>query len=143
MINIDELIKTEMKSGDKSALETYKLVKTKITEFKTQKNAPEYTEAVEIGILQKMVKERRETAQIYRDNQREDLATREETEAKVIEKLLPKPVTEEDITKYVLENYPSGIDKKQMGLVIKEIKNALVGADGGLVSRIVREYLVQ
>ena len=55
MINIDELIKTSMKSGNKVSLETYKLIKAKILEFKTQKNAPEYNEAAEISLLQKMV----------------------------------------------------------------------------------------
>jgi uncharacterized protein YqeY len=131
-----------MKSHDKVASEAYKMVKAKILEFKTQKNAPEYTEEAEIKILQKMVKERKETATIYKANGRDDLASAELAQADVIEKLLPATPTEEDVIKYVSEKYPDGIDKKQMGMAIKEVKSALVGVDGSIVANVVKSRLV-
>jgi uncharacterized protein YqeY len=142
MIDINSLIMSAMKSHDKVASDAYKMVKAKILEFKTQKNAPEYTEEAEIKILQKMVKERKETATIYKANGRDDLASAELAQADVIEKLLPATPTEEDVIKYVSEKYPDGIDKKQMGMAIKEVKSALVGVDGSIVANVVKSRLV-
>ena len=142
MIDITKKIMEAMKAHDKVASETYKLVKAKIMEFKTQKNAPEYTEEAEIKLLQKMVKERKETAEIYKQNNRIDLADAELAQANVIEALLPATPTEDDVVKYINEHYPDGIEKKQMGLVIKDIKSALIGVDGSIVANIVKTKLV-
>ena len=142
MIDINSLIMSAMKSHDKVASETYKMVKAKILEFKTQKNAPEYNDEAEVKLLQKMVKERKETATIYKTNGRDDLASAELAQADVIEKLLPATPTEEDVVNYVNEKYPDGIDKKQMGSVIKEVKSALVGVDGSIVANIVKSRLI-
>ena len=139
---INKLIMEAMKSHDKVESETYKLIKAKILEFKTQKNAPEYTEEAEIKLLQKMVKERKETAEIYKQNNRIDLAEAELAQANVIEALLPATPTEDDVVKYINEHYPDGIEKKQMGLVIKDIKSALIGVDGSIVANIVKTKLV-
>ena len=139
---INKLIMEAMKSHDKVSSETYKLIKAKILEFKTQKNAPEYTEEAEIKLLQKMVKERKETAEIYKQNNRIDLAEAELAQANVIEALLPATPTEDDVVKYINEHYPDGIEKKQMGLVIKDIKSALIGVDGSIVANIVKMHIV-
>lgn len=142
MIDITKKIMEAMKSHDKVASETYKSIKTKIMEFKTQKNAPEYNEDAEVRLLQKMSKERKETAELYRMNNRPDLAENELAEAAVIDALLPKTPTEDDIIAYVNEKYPSGIEKKQMGMVIKEIKSTLIGADGSMVANVVKGRLI-
>lgn len=142
MIDITNKIMESMKSHDKVASETYKLVKAKIMEFKTQKNAPEYNDEAEIKILQKMSKERKDTAKVYSDNGRPELAEKELAEAAVIDALLPKTPTEDDVLKYINDNYPDGIDKKQMGAVIKEVKSALLGVDGSMVANIVKTKLV-
>ena len=142
MIDITKKIMDAMKAHDKVASETYKLIKTKILEFKTQKNAPEYNDEAEIKLLQKMSKERKETAKVYADNGRPELAEKELAEAAVIDALLPKTPTEDDVLKYINDNYPDGIDKKQMGVVIKEVKSVLLGADGSMVANIVKMHLV-
>lgn len=131
-----------MKAHDKISAKTYKLIKAKILEFKTQKNAPEYNDEAEIKLLQKMSKERKETAKVYADNGRPELAENELAEAAVIDALLPKTPTEEDVIAYVNENYPSGIEKKQMGIVIKDVKSALLGVDGSIVANVVKSKLV-
>ena len=130
-----------MKSHEKIACETYKLIKAKIMEFKTQKNAPEYNDEAEIKILQKMIKERKDTAKIYYDNGRNDLAEKELNEAAVIEDLLPEIPTESDVVKYLDEHYPDGIENKQFGSVIKEIKSALVGVDGSIVANVLKNRI--
>ena len=130
MIDITKKIMDAMKAHDKVASETYKLIKAKILEFKTQKNAPEYNDEAEIKLLQKMSKERKETAKVYADNGRPELAEKELAEAAVIDALLPKTPTEDDVMKYINDNYPDVIDKKLMGAIIKEVKFALPGVDG-------------
>ena len=101
-----------------------------------------HNDEAEVKLLQKMVKERKETATIYKTNGRDDLASAELAQADVIEKLLPATPTEEDVVKYVSEKYPDGIDKKQMGFVIKEVKSVLIGVDGSIVANIVKSRLV-
>ena len=67
MLDINAKIMEAMKSKNNVASETSKLINAKIIEFKTQKNAPEYNEEAEIKLLQKMVKEREESAKIYKN----------------------------------------------------------------------------
>lgn len=131
-----------MKAKDKVASETFKLIKAKILEFKTQKNAPEYTEEAEIKLLQKMVKEREESAKIYNEAGRTELAEAELAQVAVINDLLPKTASKDDVEQYLNEYYPSGIEKKSMGIVIKEVKSAFIGVDGGMVANLVKSKLV-
>ena len=141
MIDINNLIMCAMKAHDKVASETYKLLKAKILEFKTAKNAKEYNDAEEINLINKMISDRKNTAEIYVQNNRQDLADAELAQADVLQKLLPELPAEKDIMEYLNEYYPNGIEKKSMGLVIKEVKEALLGADGKLVSECVKNII--
>lgn len=142
MIDINKKIMEAMKSGNKVASETYKLLKAKILEFKTAKNAKEYNDAEEINLIKKMIEERKNTAEIYTQNNRPELAEAELAQAAVLEELMPALPTQEDVEEYLSQYYPNGVEKKSMGLVIKEIKEALVGADGKMVSECVKSKLV-
>lgn len=142
MLDVNNLIMCAMKAHDKVASETFKLLKAKILEFKTAKNAREYNDAEEIKLIQKMIQERTDAARIYLENNRGDLADNEYAQAKVLDSLLPELPTKEDIEDYLKEYYPNGIEKKQMGIVIKEVKEALLGTDGKLVSDCVLKILV-
>lgn len=141
MIDINKLIMSAMKAHDKVASETYKLLKAKMLEFKTAKNAKKYDDAAEISIISKMIQERKDSISIYLDNNRQDLADDEYAQIKVLDALLPPLPTKEDIEKYINEHYPNGVDKKQMGNVIKEVKNNLVGANGKEISEVVKTKL--
>lgn len=142
MLDINAKIMEAMKSKNKIASETFKLIKAKILEFKTQKNAPEYTEEAEIKLLQKMVKEREESAKIYKDAGRNELADAELAQVAIINELLPKIASQEDVKNYLNEKYPNGIEKKSMGVVIREVKSEFVGVDGAMVANIVKSKLV-
>ena len=142
MLDINAKIMEAMKSKNKIASETFKLIKAKILEFKTQKNAPEYTEEAEIKLLQKMVKEREESAKIYKDAGRNELADAELAQVAIINELLPKIASQDDVENYLNEKYPNGIEKKSMGVVIKEVKSAFVGVDGAMVANIVKSKLI-
>lgn len=142
MIDINKKIMESMKAHDKVASETFKLLKAKILEFKTAKNAREYNDAEEIKLINKMISDRDNSAKIYLQNNRKDLADAEYDQIKVLENLLPVLPTKKDIEAYLKEYYPNGVEKKSMGMVIKEIKDALLGADGKLVSECVKNILV-
>ena len=141
MIDINKTIMESMKSHDKVASETFKLLKAKILEFKTAKNAREYNDAEEIALINKMISDRVNSAEIYAQNNRQDLADAEYAQAKVLQELLPALPTKEDIENYLNENYPDGIEKKMMGVVIKEIKENLLGSDGKTVADCVKNII--
>ena len=141
MIDVNKKIMESMKAHDKIASETFKLLKAKILEFKTAKNAREYNDAEEITLINKMISDRANSAEIYLQNNRKDLANAEYAQMKVLQDLLPTLPTKEDITCYLNEHYPNGVEKKSMGIVIKEVKAALVGADGKLVSECVKNII--
>ena len=142
MLDINAKIMEAMKSKNNVASETFKLIKAKIIEFKTQKNAPEYNEEAEIKLLQKMVKEREESAKIYKNAGRAELADAELAQVAVINELLPKVASQEDVENYLNKKYPNGIEKKSMGIIIKEVKTEFVGVDGGMVANLVKTKLV-
>lgn len=142
MLDVNQLIMSAMKAHNKVASETYKLLKAKILEFKTAKNAREYNDSEEITLINKMISDRINSAEIYLQNNRKDLADAEYAQVKVLQDLLPSLPTKEDIEVYLANNYPNGIEKKQMGIVIKKIKEDLLGVDGKLAADCVKEKLV-
>lgn len=142
MIDINAKIMEAMKARDKVASETYKLLKAKILEFKTAKNAREYNDSEEITLINKMISDRANSAEIYLENNRKDLADAEYAQMKVLQDLLPTLPTEEDIIYYLNEYYPNGIEKKSMGIVIKEVKANLLGADGKIVADCVKKKII-
>ena len=140
---INSMIMTSMKSGEKEKAETYRLIKAKLLEAKTAKNAKPIDEAVEFTILNKMVKERLDDAANYEANGRKDLADKERLEASIISELLPKAATEDEINNAIDEFVSNNgcIDKKSMGLAIKYVKSKYATADGKLVSTLVMKRL--
>ena len=140
--NINSMIMTAMKSGEKDKANVYRLIKNEFLKFTTAKDAKPLNEAAEISILQKMVKQREESIANYKTGNRMDLVENEKNEIDIINELLPAVPTQEDIENYLNTNYPNGVEKKSMGLVIKAIKEALAGADGKMVSDLVKNVLV-
>lgn len=139
------LIMTSMKSGDKNKAEVYKLIKAKLMEFVTQKNTPVLDNAAEITLLNKMYKERMDTAEVYKNAGRNELADKELYEASVISEHLPKAVTTEEVEEcvntFIVDNPDT--TKKDMGKVIKYVKEHFSGysVDGKMVSTIVASKL--
>lgn len=145
-----------MKSGDKVALRAYKNLKTEIQKVKTAKNAKPYTDAVEIQLISKMCKNLEDAILDFSKAHREDLVVDYTSELEVLKKLLPEPVNESQICsfieKYCINNNFVGntkaqenivqIPKKEMGKVIKAVKETYPQADGKLISYIVKKYVI-
>ena len=148
MINdkLDMFIMSAMKEHNEARVRTLRAIKAKFTEWKTSKQnvGKELTEDVELQIINKMVKERTESADLYEQGHRLDLAEAEKAEIDILKEFLPAPVTEEDILKCFNDVIgQNGVEpiKKNMGIIIKTIKSILPSADGKLVSQVVMKYL--
>jgi uncharacterized protein YqeY len=140
--NIDKMIMEAVKTKESVKASVYRLIKNEFLKHATAKNAKPLDDATEITILQKMVKQREESIEAYKKGGREDLIVAEIAEMKVIQELLPEVPTREDVINYVEYWYSNGIEKKDMGKVIKELKDKFVGVDGKMIADIVKERLV-
>ena len=143
---IDIQIKKAMKIKDSLALESLRAIKSSILLFNTQAgNKSEISEEDEVKILSKLVKQRKESADIYISQNRLDLAKTETDQAEIIKKFLPKQLNEEEIESFVIEiikkTNSSGMQDmgKVMGIVTKELSGK---ADGKTISQIVRKNLI-
>lgn len=136
---IDNLIKEATFAKQVDRVAVLRLIKAEFLKFKTAKNAKSLDEAAEITILNKMVKDRNESAMLYMTSNRNDLATQELNEVKIISEFLPKLVTEEELTNAVNEVILT-IEpiKKNMGLIIKEVKAKYPQADGKILAKLVQ-----
>ena len=139
-INAD--IKTAMLARDAAKLDALRAVKSAIIILKTSSEG--YTDDSELKSLQKMVKQRKETADIYKTQNRTDLADIELFQAGIIESYLPKQMTEEEIKNEVAKIISSvgATSAADMGKVMGMASKQLAGkAEGKIISIIVKELL--
>lgn len=140
-----EDIKTAMRAKDSLALESLRAIKSALLLAQTETGAKaELTTEEEIKLLQRLVKQRKDSANIYIEQGREDLAEPELLQAAVIEKFLPEQLSEAEVEKIVsgiiAENNLSGM--AAMGKVMGLAGAALAGkADGKTISMIVKKLL--
>lgn len=139
-INAD--IKAAMLAKESAKLEALRAVKSAILLLKT--SAEGYSDDTELKALQKMVKQRKETADIYNTQGRADLADVELSQAAVIEAYLPKQMSEDEIKTEVAKAIAStgASSPADMGKVMGVVTKQLAGkADGKIISGIVKELL--
>lgn len=138
-------MKNAMKTKDSVGLESLRAIKSALLLAQTEKGASGgIKEADELKILQKLVKQRKDSASIYQEQGRSDLAEPELAQAAVIEKFLPKQLGREEIEGVVLEviSQTGAEGMKDMGKVMGLVTKKLAGqADGKTISAIVREKL--
>tara|TARA_B100001964_G_C13841907_1_gene426242 strand:- start:58 stop:507 length:450 start_codon:yes stop_codon:yes gene_type:complete len=138
-------MKESMKSKDQTSLRALRAIKSAIILQKTQKgSSDEISNEDELKILQKLVKQRKDSADIYKNQDRMDLAQPELDEIKVIEEFLPEAMSEEEVEnevkKVIDETGAEGM--KDMGRVMGIVTKKLMGkADGKTISTIVRNNL--
>ena len=156
MLNVNDLIKESMKSRNQTELRAYKNLKAEIQAFKTAKNAKPYDEVAEIQLISKMCKKLEDGILGFSEAGREDLVSEYRDELTVLKKLLPEPVNESQICSFIEEyclnnNFVGNteaqeniiqIPKKEMGKVIKVVKETYPQADGKLISSIVKKYVI-
>eukprot|EP01089_Gocevia_fonbrunei_P017164 TRINITY_DN5487_c0_g1_i2.p1 TRINITY_DN5487_c0_g1~~TRINITY_DN5487_c0_g1_i2.p1 ORF type:complete len:150 (+),score=40.70 TRINITY_DN5487_c0_g1_i2:242-691(+) len=141
-----EDMKAAMKAKDTVALESLRAIKSALLLAQTETGpGTELSEEDEVKLVQKLVKQRKDSAAIYKEQGREDLAEPELAQAVIIEKFLPEQLTEEEIEKVVVKTIvavgASGM--KDMGKVMGIVSQELAGqADGKTISTIVKKNLM-
>ena len=148
-MSLEQKIMTEMKEAMKSknepVLRSLRAIKAEIIKAKTEPGAGgEIDEATEQKFLVKMMKQRRDSLEIFEKQGREDLATKEKEEMRIIEKFLPKQLSESEIkeavSKIIAET--GATSAADMGKVMGVASKQLAGkADGKTISAIVKELL--
>ncbi|MBQ0736450.1 GatB/YqeY domain-containing protein [Aquimarina celericrescens] len=138
-------MKEAMKAKDTNALTSLRAIKSAILLAQTESGAKEeLTEDQEVKLLQKLVKQRKDSAVIFAEQGRDDLAQPELDQAKVIEQFLPAQLSEEEIEKVVVDIIAkTGAEgMKDMGKVMGMASSQLAGkADGKTISTIVKSKL--
>ena len=138
-------IKSAMLAKDKVRLEALRGIKKELLEAKTAKGVShELTEETVIPILQKMVKQRKDSAEIYMSQNRPELAEVETEQVKVIQEFLPAQLTEEELSAVIREIIADtgATSLKEMGKVMGVVTKKVAGrAEGRVISSKVRELL--
>jgi len=138
-------MKTAMRAKDKVALESLRAIKAAILVAQTESGAKEeIDEDQELKILQRLVKQRKDSARLYTEQNRSDLADPELEQVKVIEKFLPAQLSEEDVKTIVADVIAKvgATSPKDMGKVMGAANKELAGkAEGRLISTVVKEIL--
>lgn len=138
-------IKAAMKAKDTLRLEALRAIKSAILLAQTQSGANELlTEQQEIQLLQKLVKQRRDSAQIFKDQDRMDLAAPEEAQAAVITEFLPKQLSPDEVEQIIREivTKTGAESMKDMGKVMGMANKQMAGkADGKTIAGVVKSLL--
>ena len=143
---INQDLKEAMLAKDRKKLEALRAIKAALLLEKTggDTGTSEIPESVEMKMLQKLVKQRKDAAALYHEQNRADLAEEEEYQASIIEKYLPEQLSEAEITKAVqaVIAETGAASMKDMGKVMGMATKKLAGkADNKVISQIVKKLL--
>ena len=141
---IQQDIKAAMLAKEKTRLESLRAIKAAITLAKTADGSESIADVAVVKIIQKLVKQRKETAEIYKQQNREELAAQELAEAAAMEVYLPKQLSEEELEaelkKIIAQVGATG--PQDMGKVMGTATKALAGkAEGKAISALVKKLL--
>lgn len=159
-MNIDELIKEAILEKNGSKKEAYRAIKAELLLNSSAKNPKPSGKSVlfkrclnnglvidtpiselELSIIRKLIKEREEQVSMYDANSRKDLADMYREQIKYLKELLPPEISKDQIQEAVYGLYPYGFEQKEMGKVIKAIKEIYPTADGKLISEVVKSHI--
>ncbi|MBN10158.1 MAG: glutamyl-tRNA amidotransferase [Flavobacteriaceae bacterium] len=142
---LNSKLKSAMREKNKVALESLRAIKSAILLLQTQSGAKETPDDNEITkLLQKLVKQRKESALIYREQGRVDLAEPEEAQISIISQFLPEQLSPEEVEKVIDEVIQSvgATTMKDMGKVMGMANKKMAGkADGKIIAEIVKKRL--
>lgn len=142
---VSEDLKAAMLAKEKDRLEPLRAIKTAFIHAKSEKGSSgQLTAEAELKIIQKLIKQRKESASIYKSQERDDLYQNEMAEAKVIEQYLPEQISDDDLEKELQEiiKRVNASSIKDMGKVMGTASKELAGkADNRLIAEIVKKIL--
>lgn len=141
---INEDVKAAMKAKDKDRLNAVRDIKSKILLAKTASGKDDVSDAEVLAMLQKLSKQRKESADLYAQQGRQDLADEELKQLAFIEAYLPKPLSEAEIESKIKEiiAQTGASSIKDMGKVMGAANKAMAGqADGKVIADLVKKLL--
>lgn len=139
-----QAMKEAMKAKDADTLAAVRAIRAAITNEQLELGVEELDEKDSIKVLQRLVKQRKDSAAIYKEQEREDLAETELAQAKVIEKYLPEQLSEEEVREVVqaVIDEVGAESMKDMGKVVGLANTRLAGkADGKTIASITKSIL--
>ncbi len=140
---ISEDMKTFMRAKDTARLGAVRLLQASIKQ-KEIDDRVELTDDQVLSVIQKMLKQRKDSIEAYQKADRQDLIDQEQLEIDVLSKYMPEPLTADEVSKIIdkVISEVNATDMKDMGKVVGVLKSKISGrADMGQVSKIVREKL--
>ena len=149
---IDTLIKEATLEKNSAKKEAYRAIKAELLLNNSSKNPKPMGQMIKVGdqtlseleisIIRKQIQIREEQISMYDANSRKELADMYREQNKYLKELLPPEISEDKIQEAVVTAYPNGFTQKEIGKVIKEIKNIYPTADGKLISEVVKKHIV-
>lgn len=151
-MNIDKMIKEAILEKNSAKKEAYRAIKAELLlnnsakkprEFGKDIQLPngEFINELQISIIRKLISQREESISMYEANSRQELADMYKEQNKYLKELLPPEISKEQIQETIYGLYPNGFTKKEMGKVIKSIKEIYPTADTKLIAETVRENI--
>lgn len=141
-MNIDNLIKEAIIEKNSAKKEAYRAIKAELLLIVTSKNGPSIIdEPIKIRVIRKLISQREESIAMYEANSRQELADMYREQNKYLKELLPPEISKEQIQESIYGLYPNGFTQKEMGKVIKSIKEVYPTADTKLIAETVRENI--
>ena len=141
-MDIDKMIKEAILEKNSAKKEAYRAIKAELLLIATGKNAPStIDEATEVKVVRKLISQREESIAMYEANSRQELADMYKEQNKYLKELLPPEISKDDIQNAIYGLYPNGFTQKEMGKVIKSVKEIYPTADGKLIAETVKENI--
>ena len=148
---IDNLIKEATLEKNSAKKEAYRSIKAELLLNNSSKNPKPMGKMInvkdktlselEISIIKKQIQIREEQISMYEANSRKDLADMYKEQMKYLKELLPPEISKDKIQEYIMTSYPNGFSQKEMGKVIKEVKEIYPMANGKLIAETVKEHI--
>ena len=139
-MDIDKMIKDAILEKNSAKKEAYRAIKAELLLITTGKNAPStIDEATEVKVIRKLISQREESISMYEANSRQELADMYKEQNKYLKELLPPDISKDDIKNTIYGLYPNGFSKKEIGKVIKYVKEIYPTADSKIIAKIINE----
>jgi uncharacterized protein len=135
-------IKTSMKAYDAETVKTLRSLDAEIQNKAIATKNPVFTDDMVVGVIQKGIKQREESIEIFTKGGRTDLATEEKMQIEVWKRYLPTMLNEEEVTEVIKNIVANMKENINMGSIMKAVQPVLRGkADGKLISDIVKKFI--
>lgn len=139
--DIQQAIYTNLKAKNETATKVLRFILSQI-KYEEINKQKDLTDEEVIAVLQKEMKKRKESIEMYKKSGRQDIVDDETKQIEIIEQYTPKQMSEEEVKKVIDDIVPAGSDMAAMGKVIGMVMGKLKGkADGSIVARLVKEKL--